>query len=104
MDEATPLIKEKEERDRNKYIAEYGEGSDKLEILNGRYGPYIKYKRKNYKIPKTVEAKSLTEEQARAIVTESDKNGGTTKKRSSASKTKKTASPKKKASGTKAKK
>ena len=104
MDEATPLIKEKEERDRNKYIAEYGEGSDKLEILNGRYGPYIKYKRKNYKIPKTVEAKSLTEEQARAIVAESTKNGGTTKKRSSASKTKKAASPKKKASGTKAKK
>ena len=104
MDQATPLIKEKEERDRNKYIAEYGEGSDKLEILNGRYGPYIKYKRKNYKIPKTVEAKSLTEEQARAIVAESTKNGGTTKKRSSASKTKKAASPKKKASGTKSKK
>ena len=41
MDQATPLILEKEERERNKYIAEYGEGTDKLEILNGRYGPYI---------------------------------------------------------------
>lgn len=88
MEEATPLIKEKEEREANKYIAEYGEGADKLEILNGRYGPYIKYKRKNYKIPKTTDAKTLTEEQARAIVEEIDKEGGPSKRRT-ARKTKK---------------
>lgn len=82
MDEATPLIIEKEEREQNKYIAVYGEGTDKLEVLNGRWGPYIKYKRKNYKIPKTTDAKALTEEQARALIAEADKDGGSTKRRS----------------------
>ena len=105
MDQATPLILEKEERERNKYIAEYGEGTDKLEILNGRYGPYIKYKRKNYKIPKTTDAKTLTEEQARAIVAEIDKNGGPSKRRiSSATKSRKTSTTKKKSATSKTKK
>jgi len=105
MDQATPLILEKEERERNKYIAEYGEGTDKLEILNGRYGPYIKYKRKNYKIPKTTDAKTLTEEQARAIVAEIDKNGGPSKRRtSSATKSRKTSATKKKSTSSKVKK
>ena len=31
-----------------------------MQILNGRYGPYISYKKKNYKIPDSVEAADLT--------------------------------------------
>jgi len=53
------LINKKIEDDQNKTIKSYVEDKD-LMVLNGRYGPYIKYKKENYKIPKTKEAASLS--------------------------------------------
>ena len=42
-----------------------------LEILNGRYGPYITYKKANYRIPKTVtQPEKLTYEECMKIITE----------------------------------
>ncbi len=46
------LIKQKIETDKNKYISEFEHKGEKIEVLNWRYGPYIKYKKKNYKLPK----------------------------------------------------
>ncbi len=43
-----------------------------LVIKNGRYGPYITYKGKNFKIPKGAVAANLTLEEVRAIVNDSD--------------------------------
>ena len=39
-----------------------------LKVLNGRYGPYIVYKKQNVKIPKGKDAQALTLEECREIV------------------------------------
>ncbi|MDZ4839550.1 MAG: type I DNA topoisomerase [Bacteroidota bacterium] len=39
-----------------------------LNVLNGRFGPYISYDKGNYKIPKTVEAKNLSQDEAIELV------------------------------------
>ena len=53
-------------------IAQFGD----ILVVNGRYGPYIKQGASNYKIPKGKDAASLTEEDCKAIISES----GPTKK------------------------
>ena len=68
LDEAIELIKAKRDADAKKIIKTFDEEPD-LQILNGRYGIYIAYKKANYKIPKTVENPAeLTLEQAREII------------------------------------
>ncbi len=69
---AIELIEEKREKDRNKFIKSFEEEPD-LQLLNGRWGPYISFKKKNYKIPKDVEPKELTKEDCMKIIAESDK-------------------------------
>jgi DNA topoisomerase-1 len=68
FDEAVVLIEEKKKEDANKYIAEYEDEKGTIQVLNGRYGPYIKQGRKNYKIPKDREAKELTKEDCLEIM------------------------------------
>lgn len=58
-EEAIEIIEAKRKQDREKVIQIF-EGKDEVQILNGRYGPYIAYKEKNYKIAKTVDAATLT--------------------------------------------
>ena len=44
-----------------------------LQILNGRYGPYIAFNKTNYKIPKTVtDPASLSLEECRALIADQD--------------------------------
>ncbi len=50
MDDAEKLIAEHERKESQKQIAEFPE--HKIQILNGRYGPYIKQGKNNYKIPR----------------------------------------------------
>lgn len=52
LEESIPLIDAKIEFEKNKYINEFDNKGKKIQILNWRYGPYIKYEKKNYKIPK----------------------------------------------------
>ena len=44
-----------------------------LELLNGRFGPYIAYKKKNYKLPKNVEPASLSFADCMKIIEDADK-------------------------------
>ena len=68
LDEAIDLIKEKREADTRKVVKTFDEDPD-MQILNGRYGIYICYKKENYKIPRTVkEPENLTLEQCLEIV------------------------------------
>ncbi len=55
--EARELYAEKQQKDAEKYIAEFEGG---IQVLNGRYGPYITDGKKNAKIPKDKDPKSLT--------------------------------------------
>ncbi|MEP2772275.1 MAG: type I DNA topoisomerase [Fulvivirga sp.] len=59
---AIELIKAKREADANKHIKSFEENSD-VQVLNGRYGPYIKVGRKNVKIPKDKKPEDLTLEE-----------------------------------------
>lgn len=58
LDEAVELIKQKRVYEQERVIKRFEENPD-VEILNGRYGPYIAMGGKNYKIPTNVEPASL---------------------------------------------
>jgi DNA topoisomerase-1 len=84
LDRTIELIEEKREKDRLKTIKIFEEDKD-LQILNGRWGPYVIYKKKNYRIPKGTKAESLTLKQCMEIVKSNGKSekGKKTKKTSS---------------------
>jgi DNA topoisomerase-1 len=53
------VIKEKREKDANNVIREFKENPD-VRVLNGRFGPYVAIGKTNFKIPKSVDPKTLT--------------------------------------------
>jgi DNA topoisomerase-1 len=57
LDEAIALIEEKREQDNQKHLKFFLE-DPKLEVLNGRYGPYLAYDGKNYRLPKSLHEKA----------------------------------------------
>ena len=72
VERAIELIEEKRERERNRMIATFTEDPD-LQVLNGRYGPYISYKKENFRIPKGTEPKELSFEDCMKIIEDSKK-------------------------------
>lgn len=54
---AIEIIEVKREKDKNKTIHNFEK--DGIQVLNGLYGPYIKYDGKNFRIPKGTEAEKL---------------------------------------------
>ena len=72
LDEAIELIKNKADAEKKKVVKKFDEDPD-LEILNGPYGVYISYKKKNYKIPKGTEAETLTIDDCKHIIEEAAK-------------------------------
>lgn len=90
LERAIELIKEKREADAKALIKTFKE-DDKMQLLNGRYGAYLKVGRKNYKLPKDAEPEKLTYEQCIEIMENQPAKG----KRGAKAKTK--AKPKAKA-------
>jgi DNA topoisomerase-1 len=84
-EEAIQLIEEKREADRNKVINIF-EGDDPVQVLNGRWGPYISYQKTNYKIPKTTDPKSLTLEDCMKIIEKGPSKRKPPKKKATAKK------------------
>lgn len=72
LDRAIELIEAKRKADREKLIKAFEE-DDNVQVLNGRYGPYIKFGRQNVRIPKGTEPASLTYEQCVALAEEDKK-------------------------------
>ena len=74
LEEAVKLIDEKRQQETQKHLKKFFE-DDKLEILNGRYGPYIAYDGKNYRMPKNLHARAaeLTYDECMNIVNKSEK-------------------------------
>lgn len=69
LETAIELINEKRQQDNERHLKSF-DSDPKMEILNGRYGPYISYDGKNYRIPKNLHSKvkELTHEQCLEIV------------------------------------
>ncbi len=85
LETAIERINEKREIEKNRKIQEFENG---VQILNGRFGPYITFNKVNYKIPKGKEADKLTFEETMAII----EKGGDSKKKTTKKTTKKAAS------------
>lgn len=60
-DEMTELIQAKEEKEANRYIQRWE--ADKIDLEQGRWGPFIRFKKKSIKLPK-IKDKRMTREQA----------------------------------------
>lgn len=92
---ALELIEEKKEADRQKYIKEIKSGDETLQVLNGRFGPYITNGTINASIPKTIVPDEVTLEQALELLEKAKerkaKRGGGTTAKAKAAKTGKTA-------------
>lgn len=83
LEEAKNLISEHEKRETMKLIKDFPEHD--IQILNGRFGPYIKHKGENYKISKSIDAKNLSLEECKEIINQgsaTSKSSGKRKKQS----------------------
>ena len=88
LEEAEQLILEKRQKEMERHLKKFEEEPE-LEILNGRYGPYITYKGSNYKIPKDIVPQDLTLKSCLELIkVQNEKEPGTTKKRKTAPKKK----------------
>ena len=54
-----------------------------IHVINGRYGPYIKHDGRNFKIPKGIDAATLTEEKCKEIIASTEPTKKTFRRRKS---------------------
>src|SRR5690606_31056316 len=66
LERALEMIEEKRIADANRIIRDFPEAG--IQVLNGRYGPYVTNRSKNAKIPKGTEPASLTLEECEALL------------------------------------
>ncbi len=66
LERALEIIREKQTIEANRIIMEFGDTG--IQVLNGRYGPYITDSKKNAKIPKDREPHTLTLDECRALL------------------------------------
>jgi DNA topoisomerase-1 len=71
VERAIEIIQEKRAREENRHIRLFDEEPD-LQILNGRYGPYIAFRKKNYRIPRGKKPEELSLEECREIIKKAD--------------------------------
>ena len=81
LDEAVTLIQEKRKAEEERHLKTFDEEPE-LEILNGRYGPYLAYKGKNYRLPKNLaeKARDLSLEECMEVIKEQDEKPAKTTK------------------------
>jgi DNA topoisomerase-1 len=84
LDRAIELIETKREADRKKLIKTFElDNNRELRILNGMYGPYISFQKKNYKIPKKMDPQNLTLEECMELIEKGSKKTRGKRKRKS---------------------
>jgi DNA topoisomerase I len=66
-EKAIEIIGEKREAEKNKLICALGEKGE-YQVLNGRFGPYFTFEKNNFKIPKSIDPKTLTAEKCQELV------------------------------------
>ncbi len=67
LERAVDLIESKREKDLNAVIKVF-EQDPEVRLLNGRWGPYISFKKNNYKIPKSTDAAALSFEDCMLLI------------------------------------
>jgi len=67
LERAIELIEAKREKERKAVIRTFDREPD-LKILKGRWGPYISFRKKNYKIPKNINAEELSLDDCKKII------------------------------------
>ncbi|GIW21320.1 MAG: DNA topoisomerase 1 [Candidatus Sericytochromatia bacterium] len=72
LERAIDIIQNKKKEDAEKIIKTFKSNPD-IQILNGRFGPYIKTKNQNIKIPKDKEPKKLTLKECKEIIEKNSK-------------------------------
>lgn len=80
LEEAAELIEAKRKAEAERIIKSFAENAD-LQVLNGRFGPYIAYKGSNYKLPKNVTPAELSLEECLDIVNKQQEGGKAPAKR-----------------------
>ena len=85
LDEAIQLIQEKRQNEADRHLRQFDEDPE-MEIINGRFGPYLSYKGNNYHLSKAQQgrAQELTFDECLEIVKEQDekpKTASTTRRR-----------------------
>jgi DNA topoisomerase-1 len=90
LEEACQMITEKKNRDASKVIKTFAEDAT-VQILNGRFGPYISYNKANFKIPKDLVAAELSYDDVMKIIKNSPEKTAKTAKAAKTNKTVKTA-------------
>jgi DNA topoisomerase-1 len=73
LERALEVIRLKQEADANRIIHDFG--TDNIQVLNGRYGPYVTDGSKNAKIPKDREPKALTLDECRTLLANAPARG-----------------------------
>ena len=73
LDTCIKLISDSLTKNTGGVIAEFKESD--IQVINGAYGPYIKHAGSNYKIPKGTDASTLTEENCKEIISNSEPTG-----------------------------
>ncbi|MFT6716514.1 MAG: DNA topoisomerase-1 [Saprospiraceae bacterium] len=83
LERAIELMEAKIIADKEKFINSFDHEKGEIQVLNGRWGPYIKHLKKNYKIPKDDDPKKLTMETAYELIKNpiKPKRGGKKKKK-----------------------
>ncbi len=95
QDRAIELIEAKRKADAEKFIKSFDENPE-VQVLNGRYGPYIKVGKKNVKIPKEQEPKDLTLKECLELAEKAPERKARGGKKKAKTTTKKTTTKKKK--------
>ena len=73
LDECKAIIDESENKKANEIIAEFKDSG--ITVINGNYGPYIKFSGGNYKIPPKTDAAKLTEADCKSIIETTEPTG-----------------------------
>ena len=81
LDRAGEIILAKRESDSQKVVAEFNDNKTLIQVLNGRYGAYIACNKENYKIPKGKDPKTLTLDDCKTIIAETQPSKSKSKKK-----------------------
>lgn len=94
LERAVEIIAAKKESQAKRVIREFDENKD-VRILNGRYGPYIEFEKRNIRIPKELVPETLTYDEVVKLAGQTEKSSTGRKTKSKTTAGKKTTSPSK---------